>query len=69
MALYLTLIQLLLSLALIGLILIQAKGTGLGRTFGSAAYHSKRGLEKLAFRATIVVSVSFVTLSFFKILL
>lgn len=55
--------QLLVALALTGLILIQAKGTGLGRTFGSTTYHSKRGVEGLVFRATIGLAVAFVIVS------
>lgn len=45
------------------LILLQAKGTGLGRTFGSTAYHSRRGLETLMFKATIVLACAFVAVS------
>lgn len=45
------------------LILLQAKGTGLGRTFGSTAYHSRRGLETLMFKSTIVLVVVFVAVS------
>lgn len=61
----LTAIQIILSLILISLILLQAKGTGLGSAFGgqSQAYHSKRGVEKLVFYSTVVVGVLFVILS------
>jgi protein translocase SecG subunit len=59
----LTIIQIILSLAVTGLILIQAKGTGLGRTFGSQTYHSKRGVESLVFKLTIFLASSFVILS------
>jgi preprotein translocase subunit SecG len=45
------------------LILMQAKGTGLGRTFGSQTYHSKRGVEHLIFRLTIIMAVTFVVTS------
>lgn len=63
MQLSLTIITIILSVILIGLVLLQAKGTGLGRAFGSTAYHSRRGMEKLVFRSTIVVSVLFVAVS------
>ena len=59
----LTIIQIILRLAVTGLILIQAKGTGLGRTFGSQTYHSKRGVESLVFKLTIFLASSFVILS------
>ncbi|OGC92749.1 preprotein translocase subunit SecG [Candidatus Amesbacteria bacterium RIFCSPLOWO2_01_FULL_49_25] len=59
----LIIVQIILSVILTSLILLQAKGTGLGRTFGTMAYHSKRGVENLIFRLTIVLSVTFVALS------
>lgn len=61
----LTIIQIIVSLILISLILLQAKGTGLGSTFGgqSQAYHSKRGVEKLVFTATIITAIVFVIIS------
>lgn len=58
-----TVLQVVLGIVLIGLILLQAKGTGLGRNFSSMAYHSKRGVETLIFRITIVLAVLFVGLS------
>jgi len=41
----------------IGLILLQARGIGLSRNFGSFGgfYRSKRGLEKLIFILTIIL--------------
>ena len=61
----LTAIQITISLILIALILLQAKGTGLGSTFGgqSQAYHSKRGVEKLVFRTTIITAIIFAIIS------
>jgi len=46
-------------------ILLQARGTGLGATFGgeSTAYRSRRGLERTLFRLTIVLIVVFVVIS------
>lgn len=59
----LDIIQIFVSLTLIGLIVLQAKGTSLGRSFGSSNYHAKRGMEKTVFFATIVTSIMFVTLA------
>lgn len=59
-------VQIIVGLALSGLILLQAKGTGLGRAFGSTSYHSKRGVETLVFRTTIILAVIFVGLSVFN---
>lgn len=56
-------LQVILGVILSGLILIQSKGTGLGRTFGQATYHSKRGMEHLFFRATIILAIVFILVS------
>jgi protein translocase SecG subunit len=53
--------QILISIILIGLIIIQAKGTGLSGVFGgTTSYHAKRGVEKTLFYATILTSLLFV---------
>ncbi|MEK7550406.1 MAG: preprotein translocase subunit SecG [Patescibacteria group bacterium] len=57
----LTLLQIIFSIALIGLILIQARGTGLGRS--QAGSFSRRGLEKLLFKLTFAVATIFLTVS------
>lgn len=53
------------SVLLIILILIQARGTGFGRTsgFSQASSFSRRGLEKLIFRLTFVVAAVFIIVS------
>lgn len=56
-------LQSVIALFLIGLIVLQAKGTGLGRSFASNNYHAKRGMEKTVFALTIASSVIFLTLS------
>ena len=50
-----------LSALLIGAILIQARGTGLGEAFGGSGnvYQTKRGVEKIVFRGTIVIAILF----------
>ncbi|MCX6705088.1 MAG: preprotein translocase subunit SecG [Candidatus Woesebacteria bacterium] len=57
----LTIIQIVVSILLIGLILIQARGTGFGRSasFGGGNSFSRRGLEKLIFRLTFIVVAIF----------
>jgi len=56
-----SLIQIILAILLAGLIILQAKGTGLGSTFGGdlGFYSSKRGAEKIIFITTIVVAFLF----------
>lgn len=57
----LTIVQIIISILLIGVILLQAKGAGLGTSWGGSGefYHSKRGVEKLLFGATIFLSILF----------
>ena len=54
--------QLLVSGALVAAILLQARGTGLGATFGgdSAVYRSRRGIERRLFQFTVVLAILFV---------
>ena len=58
----LNIVQIVLSVALILIILLQVKGGGLGGIFGQAdtVYRTKRGLEKRLFQLTIVIVVLFV---------
>jgi preprotein translocase subunit SecG len=57
--------QVLVSVALIASILMQARGAGLGATFGgdSSVYRSRRGIEKRLFQFTIMLAVLFVLFS------
>jgi preprotein translocase subunit SecG len=54
--------QILLSIALVAAILLQARGTGLSGTFGgdSAVYRSRRGIEKRLWQFTILLLALFV---------
>lgn len=67
----LPIIQIFLSLGLICLILVQAKGSGLGSAFGGDGgfYRTKRGFEKLLFYTTIVFAALFLISSILGILL
>lgn len=67
----LSIIQIVISAILVGLILLQAKGTGLGSTFGGEIgfYATKRGAEKLLFILTIIVAVIFFAWSFLGVLI
>lgn len=55
------LIQIVFAVLLIAVILLQSKGAGLGQAWGGGGefYRSKRGVEKILFRATIVLAVIF----------
>jgi preprotein translocase subunit SecG len=57
--------QIIISIALVAAILLQARGTGLSGTFGgdSAVYRSRRGIERRLWQFTIVLLVLFVLFS------
>jgi preprotein translocase subunit SecG len=57
--------QIIVSIALIAAILLQARGTGLSGTFGgdSAVYRSRRGIERRLWQFTIVLLVLFALFS------
>lgn len=68
---FLTILQILVAIALIAIILLQSKGTGLGSTFGgqSQMYHSKKGVEKVVFSVTIILTIVFIFLSILNFIL
>ena len=49
------------------LILIQSKGTGFGRAWGGPSTFTRRGLERVVFRATFVMSGIFIVLSMIQL--
>jgi len=62
-------LQIIIAVTLIILVLLQAKGTGLGSSFGGSAqvYRSKRGVEKVVVYATIAVVILFFAVSILQI--
>jgi protein translocase SecG subunit len=66
-------VQIVLSILLIILVLVQQSEAALGSAFGqdsfSAAHHTKRGVEKAIFIATIVVAILFAATSFSLLLI
>ncbi len=67
MQLYLDIAQIIISLALVGIILLQSRRGDLGGSvFGgssSAIYKKRRGLERTIFQVTIVLAVLFFLLT------
>ncbi|MFA5047441.1 MAG: preprotein translocase subunit SecG [Patescibacteria group bacterium] len=65
-----TIIQLTSAIALAVVVLLQNRGTGLGSAFGGDGnvYRTKRGVEKVLFKATIVLAVVFLASSLIKVL-
>ena len=65
-----TIVQIVVSLFLIAAILLQQKGAGLGSSFGGDGgnfYSTKRGIEKVLFYATIVLTVVFLAIAITRI--
>jgi preprotein translocase subunit SecG len=62
--------QIILGIALTGLILIQSKGMGLGAAFGSriGQYSTRRGVEKTVFSLTIILAVLFFLVSVLQLI-
>lgn len=62
---YLSVVQIIISIILIVLILLQERSSGLSGVFGGEGefYQKRRGLEKLVFSATIILIIVFVILS------
>ncbi len=68
---YINIIQIIISVALIAILLVQAKGTGLGGIFGgdTSIYRTRRGVEKTLYQATIGLAVAFFAVSILSVLL
>ena len=66
-------IQIILAVASIVFILLQARGAGLGSAFGGSSagsvFKTRRGVEKLIFNITIVFVVLFAVVSVFSMVI
>ena len=53
--------QIIFAVLLVGSILLQQRGSGLGMAFGGEGnvYRSRRGIEKILFGATIIIAIFF----------
>lgn len=62
---YLNVAQIVLSMALVAVILLQVRGGGLGGIFGQpdTVYRTKRGVERILFQLTIVLVILFIIVS------
>lgn len=66
---YLYIVQIIVSLVLIGVLLLQARGSGFSATFSSdsSIYRTRRGVEKTLFNVTIALAVLFVVVSILSV--
>jgi preprotein translocase subunit SecG len=62
---FLYIAQIVVAVALIGIVLLQVRGGGLGGIFGQAdtVYRTRRGVEKTMFQLTIALVVIFIILA------
>jgi preprotein translocase subunit SecG len=62
---YVQIVQIILSIALITVVLLQARGTGFSATFSSdsSIYRTRRGVERTLFQFTIGLAVVWVLVS------
>ena len=69
----LLILQIIVSIGLIGLILLQERSAGLSGIFGGESgggfYQTRRGIEKLTFRGTVVLIVVFVGLAILQLII
>ena len=69
MSVYLNLAQIVVSVVLIGVVLLQTRSSGLGSAFGGdSIYKTRRGLDRTLFQLTIVLSVLFGIISLASVL-
>jgi preprotein translocase subunit SecG len=68
---YLNIVQIIASVALIILTVMQSRSAGLGRMFGndSPIYRTRRGVEKTVYSLTIILGVVFFLTSLASVLL
>jgi preprotein translocase subunit SecG len=66
---YLYVVQIIVSLVLIGVLLLQARGSGFSATFSSdsSIYRTRRGVERTLFNVTIGLAILFVVVSILSV--
>ncbi len=71
MSVALQIVQIVMSITIIVLVLLQAKGSSLGSMFGGdgGVYRTKRGAEKIIYQATIGLGVLFSLFSIISVIL
>lgn len=73
MEVYLYLAQIVLGIAIIAIVMIQSKNTGMSNMFGGGGdmgvYRTRRGVEKTLFNATIILGIIFMVLSLVTVMI
>lgn len=67
---YMSIALIIISIVLIGLVLLQARGGGLGSMFGGdgGVYKTRRGMEKSVYNTTIAFSIAFLVISLLTVI-
>jgi len=71
MEVYLNIAQIIVSVALVAVILLQTKGGGMGSVFGgsdTAVYRTRRGVERTIFNITIGLSIAFFAITILNVI-
>jgi preprotein translocase subunit SecG len=72
MEVYLNIAQVIISIALTGIILLQVRSGGLGGIFGgteTAIHRTRRGVERTIFNVTIGLSVAFFIITLLNVII
>ncbi len=68
---FMNILQIIVSVTLILVVLLQVKGSGFGAALGGMSgggvYRTKRGLERTLFQATILLVIVFIFVSFLSV--
>ncbi len=67
---YLNIVQIIISIIVIVVVLLQARGSGFSATFSSdtSIYRTRRGVERTLFNVTIALAVLFVGISILSVI-
>lgn len=71
MGVYFNIAQIIVSVALVVVILLQVRGGGLGGVFGgteTAVYKTRRGIERTLFNATVGLSIAFFVVTMLNVI-
>jgi preprotein translocase subunit SecG len=71
MGIYLNIAQIIVSVALIIIILVQVRSGGMGGVFGgteTAVYRTRRGIERTLFNVTIGLSIAFFVITILNVI-
>jgi len=67
---YLNIVQIIVSIVVIVVVLLQSRGSGFSATFSSdtSIYRTRRGVERTLFNATIALAVLFIAVSVLSVI-